>query len=74
MLIAGHLTVPLLIEMQWQLDPPLWFVLGFWSLVICLEIWALLPITKGALIGVQWANRMHGFSDNPDEDYEASLK
>lgn len=73
-LIAGHLTIPLLMEMQFRLAPPLWFVFGFWGGILALLVWRLLPITKGALIGLQWANRMHGFSDRPEEDIEASLR
>ncbi len=67
MLIAGHLVIPLALETKRQLDPPLALQFLIWSCVLALLIWLLLPITKGGLIGIQWANRMHGFSDTGED-------
>ena len=74
MLISGHLVIPLALEMKRHFHPPLGLQFLLWGAVLALMIWWLLPITKGALIGIQWANRMHGFSDDPGEDLEASLR
>jgi hypothetical protein len=38
----------------------MWF-----PLIIGLSLW-LLPRVKGALVGLQWALRMHGFGDRDD--------
>jgi uncharacterized protein (DUF983 family) len=46
---------------------PIWLVatLGL-ALAVGLSLW-LLPIVKGALIGWQWALRMHGFGATPSQ-------
>ena len=61
MMITGHLIVGgiLVIEKNFALD--LWIQMAIWlPLTVLLSLW-LLPRVKGALIGYQWANRMHGF-------------
>ena len=54
---------------MWQ--PHWWVHLALWApLSIVLTLW-LLPIVKGGIIGVQWANQMHGFdsqSSGPGQD------
>lgn len=74
MIIAGHAIIPMALEVKRHFHPPLGLQLLVWGIVMGLAIWWLLPRTKGALIGVQWANRMHGFSDDPEEDLEHSLR
>jgi uncharacterized protein (DUF983 family) len=67
--IAGHLLVPLLIGFEAAFRPPLWLHAAIWvpvTLALCL---ALLPVVKGAIVGLQWALYMHGFDPNaPDEE------
>jgi uncharacterized protein (DUF983 family) len=60
-LIVGHLMAPLLLYAftAWRPDP-LVLAAGFTVGSVGLSLW-LLPRIKGALIGVQWARRMHGF-------------
>jgi uncharacterized protein (DUF983 family) len=67
-LIAGHILVPLLIAVEVALTPPLWaYVLVGAPVAIGLCL-ALLPMVKGAIVGLQWALYMHGFDpDAPDE-------
>jgi uncharacterized protein (DUF983 family) len=72
-LIAGHLLVPLLIAFEAAFRPALWVHAAIWvpvTLVLCL---ALLPVVKGAIVGLQWALYMHGFDPNaePDETVKA---
>lgn len=74
MLIAGHIVIPLGLEIKRHFHPPVGLQLLAWLVALGVLIWLLLPVTKGALIGVQWANRMHGFSDTPEEDIEESLR
>ena len=60
-LIAGHIVIPLLITAELAYTPPIWLHLLIWvplTAVLCL---ALLPRVKGAIVGLQWAQRMHGF-------------
>ena len=67
MLIAGHLIIPMALEMKRHLDPPLLVQFMIWPLVLLVFTLFLLPVVKGGLIGIEWANRMHGFSDEPDQ-------
>lgn len=61
MLIVGHLVVPVLLSVEMNYAPPLWLHMTVWpSLTLILSL-ALLQPVKGALIGLQWALRMHGF-------------
>ncbi|SDE25375.1 Uncharacterized conserved protein, DUF983 family [Paracoccus isoporae] len=60
-LIVSHIGAPLLlwVFLTYQPSPVsmlIWFSLG--AVVLSL---ALLPVLKGALVGAQWARRMHGF-------------
>jgi uncharacterized protein (DUF983 family) len=61
--IVGHIIIGLMLhmEMSWHIDP----VMYLWTLVplsIVLPL-AMLPSIKGGVVGLQWANRMHGFDD-----------
>ena len=65
-LIVGHVIVPLtlVVERLWQ--PAYWVHVALWlplTLVIALTF---LPISKGAIVGLQWALYMHGF--NPQQE------
>jgi uncharacterized protein (DUF983 family) len=67
MLITGHVIVGgiLFAERMWA--PETWVHLVIWMpLLIVMSLW-LLPRVKGALVGVQWALRMHGFGGVEDE-------
>ncbi|MEO0399097.1 MAG: DUF983 domain-containing protein [Pseudomonadota bacterium] len=65
-MIVGHVAIPLALAWKQFFDPPL--ALQFLALtpaMLLATAW-LLPVSKGAMIGVQWANRLHGFGDDPD--------
>jgi uncharacterized protein (DUF983 family) len=67
-LIAGHVIVPLLMTVELAYAPPVWLHLAIWlplTVMLCL---AVLPRAKGAIVGLQWANRMHGFGDERPEN------
>lgn len=67
MLITGHVVVGLMLTAAMHYDWPNWLHGILWpSMVLGLSLW-LLPRVKGALVGAQWALRMHGFSGKPDE-------
>lgn len=60
--VAGHIVGALMIfaDETWP-EAPLWLHAMIWpALTLILSLW-LLPIVKGALVGYQWALRMHGF-------------
>ena len=64
-LIAGHFIVAGVMMVEDYFHPSYWLHLAIWfplTMGVCL--W-MLPRIKGALIGLQWALRMHGFG-GPD--------
>lgn len=67
--IVGHLIVPLALSLEVALAPAYWVHILLWTpLTIGLSL-GLLPAVKGAIVGLQWANYMHGFNpDLPDPD------
>jgi len=65
MLLVGHTIVPLVLSVETAFAPPYWFHLALWlPLTLILALGFLQPI-KGAIVGWQWANRMHGFETVP---------
>lgn len=68
-LIVGHIVVPLLLWSEVNYKPSYLFHMITWPMLTIVLSTLLLPRIKGALVGLQWANRMHGFNpDAPDED------
>jgi uncharacterized protein (DUF983 family) len=61
-LVVGHIVVGSILALEEADDAaPLWLQAIIWpALTIGLSL-VFLPRFKGALIGLQWANRMHGF-------------
>jgi uncharacterized protein (DUF983 family) len=58
---VGHLVIPALWFVERFYAPPMLPQLILWPLLITvLSLW-LLPRVKGAIVGLQWATRMHGF-------------
>ena len=61
MLIVGHIVVGLVMVVESAYAPALWVHALIWPpLLLTLSLF-LLPRIKGAAIGLQWAQRMHGF-------------
>jgi len=61
MLIVGHVVVALVLAAEIALSPPLWVHMLVWLPLTIVASLLLLPIVKGAVLGLQWALRMHGF-------------
>ena len=72
-LAVGHLAIPLLVAAKLLFDPPLGLQLAVSLPSVAALTLVLLPISKGALIGLQWANRMHGFADADDTSGRVSV-
>ncbi len=66
-LIVGHFIVAGVLASEFVApDSPVWVPALVWSAgALAVSLW-LLPRVKGALIGMQWANRMHGFGSESD--------
>ncbi len=59
--IVGHIVVGAMLFVEKAWAPDMWIHAAMWvPLTIVLSLMMMQPI-KGALIGVQWALRMHGF-------------
>ncbi len=67
-LLVGHILVGLLLhlEMVWSI-PPYAYLLTLVPLAVVLPL-LLLPPIKGAVVGLQWANYMHGFDPYNKDD------
>ena len=64
--IVGHIVVALVLIVERSTALTLWMHLAIWlPLTVILSLLMLQPL-KGAVIGLQWALRMHGFSGNED--------
>lgn len=63
--IVGHLLVPLILLIETDYSPPVWLQLSIYLPLTLIASLALLQPVKGAVVGLQWAFRMHGFGDGP---------
>ena len=61
MFIVGHIVVPLVLVVERVWKPELWVHFVLWTVVTLALTFALMPAVKGAIVGLQWALRMHGF-------------
>ena len=67
--IVGHILVPLvfIVERVWQ--PSYLIHAALWLPLTLVLTFALMPIVKGAVVGLQWALGMHGFGfETPSEE------
>jgi uncharacterized protein (DUF983 family) len=71
-LVVGHLVVAGILSVEMALSPQPWVQALIWLPITLVLSLTLLPRFKGALIGLQWALRMHGFGEEPDPS-EATL-
>jgi uncharacterized protein (DUF983 family) len=60
--VVGHLAGLGILESEMRLDVPLWFQMTFWPGLALIASLLLLQPTKGAVVGLQYALGMHGFS------------
>jgi uncharacterized protein (DUF983 family) len=60
-LIVGHIVAALALETEILFSPPYWVHMALWlPLTLILALGLLQPV-KGAIVGLQWAQYMHGF-------------
>ena len=73
-MIVGHLVIPVALAVRQVFEPPLWLQFAIWLPAIMIVTFWMLPLVKGAFVGLQWANRMHGFAgsdSDPGADFDA---
>lgn len=66
MMIVGHLIVGGVLAVERAFAPATWVHMVLWLPLTVILSLVLLPMVKGALIGLQWALRMHGFGTGVD--------
>ena len=67
-LVVGHLILASVVGVDIAYAWPMWLHAAVWfplTVGLCL---AFLPSAKGALVGLQWALRMHGFGGGVGEE------
>ena len=65
--IVGHLLVPVILWIETDYSPPVWLQLSIYLPFTVAASLLLLQPVKGAVVGMQWALRMHGFDEqNPE--------
>jgi uncharacterized protein (DUF983 family) len=66
--IVGHLVVPLALFIETNYSPPVALQLAIYLPLTLVASLLLIQPVKGAVVGLQWALRMHGFDEqNPTE-------
>lgn len=69
--IVGHLIGAGVLILERMYAPDTWVHYAIWMpLLLGMTLW-LLPRIKGALVGLQWALRMHGFGE-PEMDFSGA--
>ena len=69
--IVGHLVVPLALLIETNYSPPVALQLEIYLPMTLILSLVLLQPVKGAVVGIQWALRMHGFDENGADDIPA---
>ncbi|MGP9811133.1 DUF983 domain-containing protein [Rhodopseudomonas sp. NSM] len=65
--IVGHIVVPIALSIETNFSPPVMLQLAIYLPITLIASLALLQPVKGAVVGLQWAFRMHGFDENNPE-------
>ena len=63
-IIVGHIVVPMALWIETDYSPAVWLQLAIYLPLTFIMSLALLQPVKGAVVGFQWALRMHGFDEN----------
>jgi uncharacterized protein (DUF983 family) len=63
-IIVGHIVVPMALWIETNYSPAVWLQLSIYLPFTLIASLLLLQPVKGAVVGLQWALRMHGFDEN----------
>ena len=66
--IVGHIVVSLVLAVEMAYRPALWVHMALWLPLTVILTLLVLPCVKGALVGLQWALRMHGFDPDAEDE------
>jgi uncharacterized protein (DUF983 family) len=67
-IMVGHIVVPAALWIETNYAPEVWLQLAIYLPFTFVASLLLLQPVKGAVVGLQWALRMHGFDENPPDD------
>ena len=67
-IIVGHIVVPVVLWVETNYAPAIWLQMAIYLPFTFLSSLLLLQPVKGAVVGFQWALRMHGFDENAPSD------
>jgi uncharacterized protein (DUF983 family) len=67
-LIVGHVLIGGVLALEQAYAPASWIHASIWLPLGVVMSLVLLPLSKGALVGLQWALRMHGFAGGTASD------
>ncbi len=68
--IVGHIVVSLVLAVEVAFQPSYWMHAALWGPLTLALALLLLPPVKGAVVGLQWALRMHGFDGKGGDDFD----
>lgn len=68
--VVGHIIVPIALWIETNYAPSMLLQLAFYLPFTLIASLLLLQPVKGAVVGLQWAFRMHGFDDSRPEGVE----
>ena len=67
-IIVGHIVVPVVLWIETNYSPAIWLQMSIYLPFTFISSLLLLQPVKGAVVGFQWAMRMHGFDENAPGD------
>lgn len=73
-IVVGHIVIPLVLLVEQTWSPPDWVQFALWVPLTLIMTLALLQPIKGAVVGLQWANYMHGFHPAGPEDGDPTYR
>jgi uncharacterized protein (DUF983 family) len=62
--IVGHILVPIILAVETEIAPPVWFSMTLWPAAALAMTLSLLQPVKGAVVAIQWFGGMHGFEES----------
>lgn len=65
--VVGHIILAGVLALEQAYAPAAWVHAAIWIPVTLIMSLLMLPRIKGALVGLQWALRMHGFGENDEQ-------
>ncbi|MEP2943242.1 MAG: DUF983 domain-containing protein [Hyphomicrobiales bacterium] len=71
--IVGKIIVGLFVWVELAYQPSYWVHAALWIPALIIMALLALPLIKGAIVGLQWANYMHGFNPHFVEGDDVEL-